>query len=216
MEIYDLGIDSIVYYLAWNDVTVQDPYQYWYLTYVNTPGSTGGELWGTRNALRLSVADADQQWGLIVKGIVPGNTSTQGNPGLYNNIDVEFSRDLNHLYISTGTSNVTRVDGLGSLYASSPTFNDDAFYHKAGVPAVETPPNATLKATLNPGGIVEGIAVNPTNADDVLFLHGFGSIRIKRSAIASSASPTYNNITLTGNAGTYDALSIAKMIRFLQ
>lgn len=204
MEVYDLGIDSIVYDLAWNDVTVQDPYQSWYLTYINTPGLTGGELWGTRNALRLSAAD--QQWGLIVKGIVPGNTSTQGNPGLYNNIDVEFSRDLNHLYISTGTSNVTRVDGLGSLYTSSPTFNDDTFYHKAGVPAVETPPNATLKATLNPGGIVEGIAVNPTNADDVLFLHGFGSIRIKRSANASSASPTYDNITLTGNAGTYDAI----------
>ena len=82
--------------------------------YVN---ANGGELWGTRNALRLSATD--QQWGIIVQGIGGQN---------YNNVDAEFSRDLNHLYISTGGGTVTRVDGLGSLYTSSPTFTEDAFY----------------------------------------------------------------------------------------
>lgn len=194
-NIYDMGTDSVIYDVAWNTVTVQDPYQSWYLMYVN---ANGGELWGTRNALRLSAPE--QQWGIIVQGIGGGG---------FNNVDAEFSRDLNHLYISTGGGTVTRVDGLGSLYTSSPTFNEDAFYHL--VAGTSTAPNATSTATLTPGGAVEGICVNPADADDVLFLHGFASTRMRRSLNATSASPTYSAVgSMTGasstDPGAYDAI----------
>lgn len=190
MDIYDMGIDSVVYNIAWNRVTVQDPYQSWYFMYVN---ANGGELWGTRNALRLSAQD--QQWGIVAQGI---------GGGLFNNVDVEFSKDLNHIYIASGGGTVTRLDGLGSLYTSSPTFVEDAFYHD--VSGTSTAPNATTTATLTPGGSVEGIAVNPSNPDDVLFLHGFASVRMRRSLNATSATPSYTPITITSSPGTYDAI----------
>ncbi|MDG1332136.1 MAG: T9SS type A sorting domain-containing protein [Crocinitomicaceae bacterium] len=192
-DIYDMGVDTVIYNVAWNTVTVQDPYQSWYLMYVN---ANGGELWGTRNALRL--AAPDQEWGIIVQGI---------GGGTFNNVDVEFSKDLNHLYISSGGSTVTRVDSLGSIYTSSDTFYDDAFYHEEGVPAVTTPPNGTSKVTFSPGGSVEGICVNPSDANDVVVLTGFGSNNIKRSVNAAGATPSFSNVgTIPGGPGTYDAI----------
>jgi hypothetical protein len=192
--VYDMEVDSVLYGVAWNNVTVQDPYQSWYLMYVN---ANGGELWGTRNALRLSAPD--QQWGVIVQGI----------GGSFGDLDVEFSRDLNNLYITTGGSIVTRVDGLGSTYTSSATFMEDAFWHQAGVPAVSTPPNATSKTTFNPGGTIDGIGVNPADADDLVIVTGFGTNNIKRSANATSASPTFTNVgSIAGSnsPATYDVI----------
>ena len=193
LAIYDMGVDSVLYNIAWNDVTVQDPYQSWYFMFVN---ANGGELWGTRNALRLSAPD--EQWGVVVQGI---------GGGTFNNVDVEFSKDLNHIYISSGGSTVTRLDSLGSLYTSSATFMEDAFYHEAGVPVATVPPNATSKITFNPGGTVEGLCVNPSDADDVLVVTGFGSNNIKRSVNATGAAPTFSNVgSIPGNPGTYDAI----------
>ncbi|MCJ8288232.1 MAG: T9SS type A sorting domain-containing protein [Crocinitomicaceae bacterium] len=192
--VYDMEVDSVIYGVAWNNVTVQDPYQSWYLMYVN---ANGGELWGTRNALRLSAPD--QQWGVIVQGI----------GGNFGDLDVEFSRDLNNLYITTGGSVITRVDGLGSTYTSSATFMEDAFWHQAGVPSVSTPPNATTKMTFNPGGTIDGIGVNPADADDIVIVTGFGANSIKRSANATSAAPTFTNVgSIAGSSspGTYDVI----------
>jgi hypothetical protein len=188
---YDMGIDSVIYNLAWNNVTVQDPYQSWYFMYVN---ANGGELWGTRNALRLSAQD--EQWGIVAQGIGGGN---------FNTVDVEFSRDLNNIYISSGGSVVTRLDGLGSVYTSSATFAEDAFYRDSS--GTTLAPNATSVTTFNPGGTVEGICVNPADANDVVVLTGFGSNNIKRSLNATGGSPTFTNVgSIPGNPGTYDAI----------
>lgn len=196
LDVYDMQLDSVVYNLAWNSVTVQDPYQSWYFMYVS---ANGGELWGTRNALRLS--SQDEEWGIIAKNI---GTSIGG--GQFGINEIEMSRDLNHLYIASGGSTVTRIDGLGSLYNSSPTFYADAFYHQVG--STETPPDATTKVTFSPGGNVAGIAVNPSNADDVAFFTGFTSIR--RSSNATSASPTFASVgSITGtssNPAVYDGI----------
>jgi len=189
--IYDMELDSVLYNVAWNSVTVQDPYQSWYFMYVN---ANGGELWGTRNALRLSAQD--EQWGVVAQGI---------GGGTFNNVDVEFSKDLNNIYISSGGSTVTRIDGLGSVYTSSPTFMEDAFHHDSS--GVNLAPNATTKTTFNPGGTIEGICVNPSDANDVVVLTGFGSNNIKRSLNAASASPSFTNVgSIPGNPGTYDAI----------
>lgn len=189
-EIYDMGIDSVLYNIAWNNVTVQDPYQSWYLMYVN---ANGGELWATRNALRLSATDA--QWGVIARGI---------GGGTFNNIDVEFSKDLNHLYIATGGSTITRVDGLGDRYTSDANFETDAFYDANG-----NLPTGTSKVTFSAGGNAEGIAVNPSDEDDIIVLTGFGSNNIKRSLNATSGAPSFTNVASiagSNSPGTYDAI----------
>lgn len=193
-DIYDMGIDSVLYGVAWNRVTVQDPYQSWFLMYVN---ANSGELWGTRNSLRLSTQD--MQWGVIVRGI--------GGSG--GDMDVEFSRDLNRLYITTGGSTVTRVDGLRDVYTSDSTFMADAFWHEEGAPSVTTAPNGTAKLTFSPGGSIEGIAVNPSDENDLVVVTGVGSNNIKRSMNAAGPSPTFTNVgSIAGSnsPATYDAI----------
>lgn len=194
MDIYDMEVDSVIHNVAWNNVVVQDPFQSWYFHYIN---KNGGELWATRNALRLSATD--QQWGIVVQGI----------GGSFGDLDVEFSEDLNNIYIVSGGSVITRLDGLGSVYSSSPTFAEDAFYHEAGMPAVVTPPLATTKVTFNPGGSAYGIGINPADPDDIVVVTGFGSNSIKRSLNATSASPTFTNVgSIAGSnsPGTYDVV----------
>ncbi|MFK7785493.1 MAG: T9SS type A sorting domain-containing protein, partial [Crocinitomicaceae bacterium] len=186
--VYDMGLDSVIYNLAWNNVTVQDPFQSWYFMYVN---ANGGELWGTRNALRLSAQD--EQWGIVIQGIGSSN------------VDVEFSKDLNNIYISSGGSVVRRLDGLGSVYTSSSTFAEDAFYRDSSGTILA--PNSTSVTTFNPGGQVEGICVNPSDANDVVVVTGFGTNNIKRSLNAASAAPSFSNVgSIPGNPGTYDAI----------
>jgi hypothetical protein len=183
-----------MYNVAWDTLRVQDPYQSWYFHYIN---ANGGELWGTRNALRLSAPD--QQWGIVARGI----------GGSFGDLDVEFSKDLNNIYIVSGGSVITRLDGLGSLYNSNASFVNDAFYHQEGVPAVETAPNATVKSTFSPGGTVQGIGVNPADADDIVIVTGFGANNIKRSLNATSATPTFTNVgSIAGSSspGTYDVI----------
>ena len=185
---YNMGLDSVLYNVAWNTVNVQDPYQSWYLMYVN---ANGGELWGTRNALRL--ACPDPMWGVVARGI---------GGGTWGNIDCEFSADLNNLYITSGGGSVIRVDGLGSLYTSQAGFETDAFYDNT------TPPAATTSTSFSiGGGSAEGICVNPADPDDIVVVSGFGSNNVRRSVNATSASPSFTNIAgLPGNPGTYDAI----------
>lgn len=199
--IYDMEIDSVLFNVAWNRVTVQDPYQSWYIMYV---GANGGELWGTRNALRLSAQD--QQWGIIAQNI--GNLVST-NPNRYEISEIEFSRDLNQLYIVSGGSTVHRIDGLGSLYSSTPTFNDDAFYHVVTGSPTAVAPDATSKVSFNPGGNVQGIGVNPSDADDIVVVTGFGASSIKRSLNGTSASPSFTtvgSIAGSNSPATYDVI----------
>lgn len=187
---FDMGIDSVLYNVAWNTARVQDPFQSWFLVYT---AANGGELWGTRNALRL--AATDPQWGVVARNIGTGA------------IDIEFSKDLNHCFISSGGSTVRRLDSLGSIYTSSPTFEDDAYYITInGNPPVVTPPQGTTMNSISAGIGVEGIAVNPSNSDDIVVVSIGGNIR--RSANATSASPTFTTIgAITApSPAVYDAV----------
>lgn len=170
-EQLDLGIDTVAFGVSWDTLTIQDPFQSWFLTYID---ENGGELWGTRNALRLSATDP--QWGIVARGIGGGS---------FNSIDVEFSKDLNHCYVSTGSGTIRRIDGLGSVYTSNPNFENMAFITGNAV--------ATSMTNITAGTVVEGLCVNPSNPDDVIAVSITGSIR--RSLNATAATPTFTSLS---------------------
>lgn len=186
-EVYSMGNDSVVYNVAWDTLIIQDPYQSWFLMYVN---ANGGELWGTRNATRL--AASNPKWVVVAKGI---------GGGLYNNIDIEFSRDLNRCYVSAGAG-IWRIDNLGSVYTSDPDFLTKAGYSGVGL---VTPPTAVTKTQITTTDY-EGIAVNPNNANDIVCFAGFSGIN-KRSLNAASATPTFTNLpALPASVACYDGI----------
>jgi len=189
-ETVEMGSDTVIYNVSWDTLRVQDPYQSWFLVYVN---ANGGELWGTRNALRFSVTNPN--WVCVARGF---------GGGLFNNIDMEFSRDLEHLYISAG-SGVWRVSGLGSVYTSDPDFTAKVAF--VGTGTTGTTPTATTATKITSTGY-EGIAVNPNDADDLLLLPGFSGT-IKRTSNASSAGTNaVTSVTLgtVGGAACYDGI----------
>ncbi|MFM7662678.1 MAG: T9SS type A sorting domain-containing protein [Bacteroidota bacterium] len=176
-ETVSMGSDTVIYNVSWDTLRVQDPYQSWFLVYVN---ANGGELWGTRNALRLSVTNP--QWVCVARGI---------GGGLFSSIDIEFSRDLEHCYVSAGTNGVWRIDGLGSVYTSDPNFVTKVAFVGSG--ATGTSPTYTSATKISNTGY-EGIALNPNDADDLLFLPGFSG-SLKRATNASTAGA--NGVTTT-------------------
>jgi len=186
-DVFSLGNDTIAYNVSWDTVVVQDPYQSWFLVYVN---ANGGELWGTRNALRFSATS--QQWVCVVRGI---------GGSLFGSVDIEFSKNLNQCYISCGNG-VYRLDGLGSVYTSDPDFATKAGYHGSGL---STPPDNFTKLQIATGSY-EGLAVNPSNANDVALFAGFGGTN-KRSANATAATPTFTTLpSLPAAVATYDGI----------
>jgi photosystem II stability/assembly factor-like uncharacterized protein len=199
---YSLGNDSIAFNIAWDTVIVQDPFQSWFLVYINgtstTKSANGGELWGTRNALRLTIADTakQQQWVCIAKGVGGSITSS---------VDIEFSKDLNHCYVSCGNG-IYRIDGLSDIYSSDPQFMTKAgFSWNPSKLDFSTPPTSTTK-TLIATGSYEGLAVNPSNKDDVVLFAGFGGTN-RRSLNASSATPTFTALpSLPAAVATYDGI----------
>jgi|TARA_R110000737_G_scaffold21067_1_gene39457 hypothetical protein len=165
-KIIELGKDSTAQSVSWDSVRVADPFQSWFVLYVD---KNGGELWGTRNALRTNTASPN--WIIMAQGIGSGS-------GL--KIDIEFSKNLNHCFISAGSS-VYRIDGFGDLYTSDPAF-----------PAENTiAPNNANKVQIA-SGAVEGIALNPNNPNDLIIFPGLANAR--RSSNATSASPTFTNL----------------------
>jgi hypothetical protein len=177
-EVVDMLEEEMIFNVTWDTIQVADPYQSWFFVYT---AANGGEIWGTRDALRLSVLAPT--WVNLATGI---------GGSLFSSIDIEFSKDLNNIYISTGSS-VWRIDGLGSMYTQDATFNDDVL--AAGAAKVEV-------STQN----CEGIALNPNNANDLIILPQSTSGNILRSNNAASVNPSFT--TLSNNVGVfcYDAI----------
>jgi photosystem II stability/assembly factor-like uncharacterized protein len=193
-ETVEMGSDTAIFNVSWDTVRVQDPYQSWFLVYVN---ANGGELWGTRNALRFSVTDP--VWVCVARNFGGPLSGSNFN----SNFDAEFSTDLEHLYIATG-SGVTRISGLGSVYTS-----DLDFEAKVGYGTGSTPTSPTFTTSVKiASGSYEGIAVNPNDANDLLLLPGFNGT-IRRSLNASTA--TLNGISTinlgsVGGVACYDGI----------
>jgi hypothetical protein len=194
-ETVEMGSDTAIFNVSWDTVQVQDPYQSWFLVYVN---ANGGELWGTRNALRFSVTDP--VWVCVARGFGGPLSGSNFN----SNFDAEFSTDLEHLYISTG-SGVTRISGLGSVYSSDPLFKDKVAFQGQGGTA--TSPTFTTSVKIATGSY-EGIAINPNNEDDLLLLPGFNGT-IRRSSNASTATTngiSTINLGTVGGVACYDGI----------
>lgn len=188
-ETVAMGTETVIYNVCWDTIKVQDPYQSWFLFYVN---ANGGEIWGSRNALRLSATSG--QWVCVARNI--------GSSG---NFDMEFSRDLNELYIST-SSGITRVKGLGSVYTSDPNFSLKVGY---GLIAGGLVPTATTAVKITTTSY-QGIAVNPNNPADLVLFAGFNGIN-KRCTNANTAanSSSLNAVslpTIVSGISCYDGI----------
>ena len=187
-ETVEMGSDTVFFNVAWDTLRVADPYQSWFLVYVN---ANGGELWGTRNAGRFSVTNPG--WLCVARGF---------GGGTFNSVDVEFSRDLNHCYISSGNG-VWRLDGLGDIYTSDPDFASKAGYVTQG-PNTTPPSGTTLTKITNTS--YEGIAINPNNANDLVCFAGFNGTN-KRTNNATASSPTFTNlVAIVSGIATYDGI----------
>jgi len=187
-ESYSLGNDTVAFNISWDTLVVQDPYQSWFLMYVN---ANGGELWGTRNALRL--AATNENWVIVAKGI---------GGGLFSNVDIEFSRDLNKCYVSAG-SGVWRIDNLGDVYTSDPNFETKAGYHGTGLNTVPTATDRTKITNTN----YEGIALNPNNSNDLVCFAGFGGTNKRSLNAGTSATPSFTSLpAIPGSPACYDGI----------
>lgn len=187
-ETVEMGSDTVIFNVAWDTLRVADPYQSWFLVYVN---ANGGELWGTRNAGRFSVTNPG--WLCVARGF---------GGGTFNSVDVAFSRDLNHCYISSGNG-VWRLDGLGDIYTSDPNFASKAGYVTQG--ANTTPPSGTTLTKIT-NTSYEGIAINPNNANDLVCFAGFNGTN-KRTNNATASNPTFTNLgAIVSGIATYDGI----------
>jgi hypothetical protein len=187
-ETVEMGTDTVIFNVSWDTLRIADPYQSWFLVYVN---ANGGELWATRNGARFSVTNPG--WLCIAKGI---------GGGTFNSVDVEFSRDLNNCYISSGNG-VWRLNGLGSIYTSDPNFASKAGYVTQG--ATTTPPTGTTLTKIT-NTSYEGIAVNPNNANDLVCFAGFNGTN-KRTNNATASNPTFTNLgAIVSGIATYDGI----------
>lgn len=188
-KIIELGFDSVEYNVAWDSLTVQDPFQSWFVVWT---AANGGEIWGTRNAARFSAPQA--QWVLLAKNI-------GGN--LFSNIDIEFTKDLNTMFISTG-ARVSRISGL-NVYTSDPNFATKVGYSPA--PTYNIAPTDITVTTIFTGA-VEGIALNPSNPNDLLILPGNGTLRRTNIAMTATGSGDFTSLQPLSSPApfSYDAI----------
>ncbi|PKR80872.1 hypothetical protein CW751_06790 [Brumimicrobium salinarum] len=181
-ETIAFGRDTVRLAIAWDTLTVQDPYQSWF---VFSTRKNGTELWGTRDALRLS--NPNPKWVRIAEGI--GNDAGQ--------VDVAFSKDLNHLFVTAGGS-LYRVDSLGSAYSTDDDFEAQVDLDNAGGP--------TLTSMTTVGtGTFSGVGLNPNNPDDVVVVQQFSG-SVSRSSNATSASPSLTTVGSQNGIAFYDVI----------
>lgn len=188
-EKFPMGTDTVAFNVSWDTLRVQDPFQSWFLVYVN---ANGGELWGTRNALRLSVTNP--LWVCVARGF---------GGGTFNDVDIKFTKNLQHLFISSGNG-VWRVDGLGSVYTSDPQFIQKVAFVGTGANAT-TPTFTTATKIVNTNHT--GLAVNPNNPNDLILFSGFGGVN-KRTLNATAANPSFTNLSpiSSPNPACYDGI----------
>jgi hypothetical protein len=186
-KLLDMVNNEFVTNVSWDTIRVSDPYQSIFMTHTT---QNGGELYMTRDALRLSSSNV--KWSVAVRGI-----------GSMNSGEIAFSADLEHVYVGTSTG-LWRIDGIRDFYSSESDFTAQTDLRVGNAPGITK--------TLIYSGAVSGVSVNPANPGDVLITRtGVGGAgRIFRSTTADVATGvgTFDNITgnLTTNMVCYDVL----------
>jgi hypothetical protein len=186
----DMGIDTIIFNVPWDTIRVQDPFQSWF---VLSTMANGGEIWGTRDALRLS--ESDPKWVRLAENL--GGAA----------VDLEFSEDLNHLFICGGAGifstshnalgRIFRIDGLGSVYTSDPDF-----IQKTDIDQGAT---ATSFVTVSNNTNWNGIGIDPRNPNDLVATQGFNG-NVFRSSNATAPSPTLTQVGSQSGNSFYDVI----------
>jgi hypothetical protein len=186
-KLLDLVTNEFLTNVSWDTIKVADPYQSIFLTHAR---KNGGELYMTRDALRLSSSNV--KWSQVVTGIGAMFTG-----------EIAFSADLEHVYVGTSTG-LWRIDGIRDVYSTEANFTAQTDLRAGSAPAITK--------TLIYSGAVSGVSVNPADPGDVLITRAGvgGSGRIFRSTTADVAtgSGTFQDITgnLTTNMVCYDVL----------
>jgi len=185
---YPMGRDEFLLGIPWDTLRVQDPYQSWFIVSNN---QNGGELWGTRDALRLSIPNP--KWVKLMTGVTSQN-------------DIEFSEDLNHMFVNGGNfigstggdrnGRIWRLDGLGQVYSSDPDFVTKL--------SVDQGATATTQVTVSTS-LFHGIGIDPRNPNDLVAVQGFNG-SVWRSSNALSATPTLTNVGSQGGPAFYDVV----------
>ena len=178
-EVTRFGKDTLRLGVAWDTLRVQDPFQSWF---VFSTKKNGGEIWGTRDALRLSAPSV--KWVRLMEGI--------GSAG---QLDVAFSKDLNNMYVTAGSS-VYRLQGLGEVYTSDVDFRNKL--------SIDDGASATDKVLLRSGSFT-GVGVNPNNENDVVAVQSFNG-SVYRSSNAASVTPTMSVVGSQGGVAFYDVV----------
>lgn len=190
-KIIDLEEAQFELAVSWDTLHIQDPFQSIFVTYTSR---NGGELYATRDALRL--ASSNPKWSQIVTGI-----GSMGNVG-----EIEFSANLEHMYVAT-SSGVFRIDGLRDVYSTEEDFLDRTDLRKGGgAPAIT--------ATRIFNGSVSGLSVDPRDPGHVIIARsGTGGGRVFESTTADidgTATGTGSFVNISGNLSSnvvcYDVL----------
>lgn len=167
-QIFDLRKDTLTTNVAWDTIVVQDPFQSWLVIFIS---ENGGEVWGTRDALRLS--DLSPQWVKLVDNVGSGGEC-----------EFEFSEDLNHLFVASNGP-VKRVSGLGQVYTSDTLFKDKVDIDESPITTIT---NITGVSRVN------GIGMTPNNPDVLFASVGEFGGAIYRCDNATQSSPAFTNL----------------------
>ena len=191
-QTFDMVRDTILLDIPWDTLTVQDPFQSWFL--FSFVGENGSEVWGTRDALILSAANP--KWVKLLENLPSPH------------IEVEFSADLNHIFVKAGggvftTSSapngiIYRLDSLGSVYSS-----DSLFHDKVDIRTEDGPTVATTTTVSNTNFF--GIGIDPNNPDVLYASQGFNG-SVFKSVNATAENPTLTNVGSQGGLAFYDIL----------
>jgi hypothetical protein len=186
----DMGMDTVLFAIPWDTLRVADPFQSWFVLALNR---NGGELWGTRDALRLS--NPNPRWVRIADNL--GGAA----------MDIEFSEDLQYMFVSGGpfigstsinnAGPIHRIDGLGSVYTSDPGFLSKV--------SIDHGATATSKTQIGTIANCTGIGIDPRNPDILVATQGFNG-SVFRSSNATSMSPTLTQVGSQGGLAFYDVI----------
>lgn len=185
-----MGMDTVLFAIPWDTLRVADPFQSWFVLALNR---NGGELWGTRDALRLS--NPNPRWVRIADNL--GGAA----------MDIEFSEDLQYMFVSGGpfigstsinnAGPIHRIDGLGSVYTSDPGFLSKV--------SIDHGATATSKTQIGTIANCTGIGIDPRNPDILVATQGFNG-SVFRSSNATSMSPTLTQVGSQGGLAFYDVI----------
>jgi hypothetical protein len=179
-----MHIKELLVGVAWDTLTIQDPYQSWFVT---TTTANGGELWVTRDALRFSAAET--KWAKLAENVGSVN-------------ELNFSKDLSKMYVST-SGGLRVYDGIDKIYSQDADWEDKVTFD-SGINEVNVMPVALT-------GNVGSVAIDYFNPDRVFASRAGSSGQIYECNNAtSSASLTFTSYgTVASGIVIYD-IEVAK------